>query len=109
MNADAHSGLLILSRSDISRLMSYADYVDAVEAGFRAAATGKALAPPAAAFHVPGGSYHAKAAALLAGYPPMMAIKLNGNYPGNPCHQWLTNRTGRDLTSPMRPTGGRWR
>ena len=76
--------MLLLSRADVARLMAFADYVDAVEAGFRAAARGQALAPPAAAFHVPGGSYHAKAAALLAGDPPMMAIKLNGNYPGNP-------------------------
>jgi ornithine cyclodeaminase/alanine dehydrogenase-like protein (mu-crystallin family) len=76
--------MLLLSRTEVARLMDFAGYVDAVEAGFRAAADGKALAPPAAAFHVPGGSYHAKAAALLAGDPPMMAIKLNGNYPGNP-------------------------
>ncbi|TAJ28698.1 MAG: ornithine cyclodeaminase family protein, partial [Reyranella sp.] len=78
------SELLVLSRADIARLMAYDDYVDAVEAGFRAAATGAALAPPAAAFPVPGGAYHAKAAALLAGDPPVMAIKLNGNYPDNP-------------------------
>ena len=78
------TGLLVLSRADVARLMDFPAYVDAVEAGFLAAASGKALAPPAAAFHVPGGSYHAKAAALLAGDPPVMAIKLNGNYPGNP-------------------------
>ncbi len=78
------TGLLILSRADIARLMAYDDYVDAVEAGFRAAAAGSALAPPAAAFHLPGGSYHAKAAALLGGDRPVMAIKLNGNYPDNP-------------------------
>lgn len=76
--------MLVLSRSDIGRLMAYGDYVDAVEAGFRAAAAGVALAPPAAAFAVPGGTYHAKAAALLGGDPPMMAVKLNGNYPDNP-------------------------
>ena len=74
--------------------MDFTDYVDAVEAGFRAAATGKALAPPAAAFHVPGGSYHAKAAALLAGDPPVMAIKLNGNYPGNPAANGLPTVQG---------------
>ena len=62
-------GLLVLSRSDIARLMAYNDYVDAVEAAFVAAANGKALAPPAAAFHVPDGSYHAKGAALLARAP----------------------------------------
>jgi hypothetical protein len=31
------TGLLVLSRSDIARLMKYGDYVDAVEAAFRAA------------------------------------------------------------------------
>ena len=86
--------MLILSRADVARLMDFADYVDAVEAGFRAAAIGRALAPPAAAFHVPGGSYHAKAAALLAGDPPMMAIKLNGNYPANPAANGLPTVQG---------------
>ena len=57
--------LLILSRTDIARLMDYGDYVDAVEAAFRAAAEGRAVAPPASALHVPGGSFHAKGAALL--------------------------------------------
>jgi len=86
--------LLVLSRADIQRLMPYGDYVDAVEAALRAAASGKALAPPAAAFHVPGGGYHAKAAALLAGDPPVMAIKLNGNYPGNPAANGLPTVQG---------------
>jgi alanine dehydrogenase len=76
--------LLVLSRTDVARLMDFPAYIEAVEAGFRDAAMGRALAPPAAAFHVPDGSYHAKAAALLTGDPPVMAIKLNGNYPGNP-------------------------
>jgi ornithine cyclodeaminase/alanine dehydrogenase-like protein (mu-crystallin family) len=86
--------MLLLSRADVARLMDFAAYVDAVEAGLRAAASGQALAPPAAAFHVPGGSYHAKAAALLAGDPPMMAIKLNGNYPGNPARNGLPTVQG---------------
>lgn len=86
--------ILILSRAEIVRLMDYGDYVDAVEAGFRSAATGGALAPPAAAFHVPGGSYHAKAAALLSDGAAMMAIKLNGNYPGNPATNGLPTIQG---------------
>ena len=86
--------VLILSRADIARLMDYPAYVEAVEAGFRAAADGAALAPPAAAFHVPGGGYHAKAAAMLAGDPPVMAIKLNGNYPGNPAKNGLPSVQG---------------
>jgi ornithine cyclodeaminase/alanine dehydrogenase-like protein (mu-crystallin family) len=86
--------MLLLSRVDVARLMDFPAYVEAVEAGFRAAASGDALAPAAAAFHVPGGSYHAKAAALLAGDPPVMAIKLNGNYPGNPAHNGLPTVQG---------------
>ena len=86
--------MLLLSRTDVARLMAFTDYVEAVEAGFVAAANDKALAPPAAAFPVPGGSYHAKAAALLAGDPPVMAIKLNGNFPGNPAANGLPTVQG---------------
>jgi ornithine cyclodeaminase/alanine dehydrogenase-like protein (mu-crystallin family) len=86
--------LVFLSRAEIARLMPYADYVDALEMAFRAAESGAALAPPAAAFHVPGGGYHAKAAALLSGDLPVMAIKLNGNYPGNPARHKLPTVQG---------------
>lgn len=74
--------MLILSRSEVARLMDYAGYVDAVEAAFRAAIDGQAVAPPAAAIHLPEGSFHAKGAALLDG-SSAVAIKLNGNYPNN--------------------------
>lgn len=84
----------MLSRAEIARLMPYAAYVEALDEAFRAAESGAALAPPAAAFHVPGGGYHAKAAALLAGDPPVMAIKLNGNYPGNPAMHKLPTVQG---------------
>ncbi|UYN94344.1 MAG: ornithine cyclodeaminase family protein [Enhydrobacter sp.] len=81
--ANRNPDLLILSRDDIARLMTYGDYVDAVEAAFVAVARGEAVAPPASALHVPNGSFHAKGAALL-GSDPCVAIKLNGNFPGNP-------------------------
>jgi alanine dehydrogenase len=86
-------GLLILSRADIVRLMDYADYVDAVEAAFRAAVEGRAVAPPASALHVPGGSFHAKGAALL-GDDAKVAIKINGNFPGNPAANGLPTVQG---------------
>ena len=88
------STLLFLSRADVAALMDYPAYVEAVEAGFRAAANGAALAPPAAGFQVPGGSYHAKSAVLLSGDPPVVAIKLNGNYPGNPAAHGLPTVQG---------------
>ncbi len=86
--------LLVLSRADVAALMDYPAYVEAVEAAFRAAASGAALAPPAAGFQVPGGSYHAKGAVLLSGDPPVVAIKLNGNYPGNPVTNGLPTVQG---------------
>lgn len=85
------SGLLLLSRAEVARLMDFPAYVEAVEAGLRAAASGKALAPPAAGFAVPGGSYHAKGAALLG---EAVAIKLNANYPGNPASNGLPTVQG---------------
>ena len=83
--------MLLLSRADVARLMDFPAYVDAVEAGLRAAAAGKALAPPAAGFSVPGGSYHAKGAALLG---DTVAVKLNANFPGNPASNGLPTVQG---------------
>lgn len=80
--ATSNEGLLILSRREVARLMDYAGYVDAVEAAFRAAIDGQAVAPPAAALHLPHGSFHAKGAALL-GDSGAVAIKVNGNFPEN--------------------------
>ena len=94
MTAPSSSGLLILSRTDIVRLMSYSDYVDAVEAAFRAVEAGRAVAPPAAALHVPDGSFHAKGGALLADDGTVVAIKLNGNFPGNPASNGLPTVQG---------------
>ena len=93
MNAGGSSGLLVLSRADIVRLMDYGDYVDAVEAAFRAAVEGRALAPAASALHVPAGSFHAKGAALL-GDEAKVAIKINGNFPGNPAANGLPTVQG---------------
>ncbi|TXL77645.1 ornithine cyclodeaminase family protein [Vineibacter terrae] len=80
----AQDGLLVLSRAEIARLLSFSDYVDAVEGALRAAAAGRATAPPASALHVADGSFHAKAGALVDDGGTVVAIKLNGNFPGNP-------------------------
>jgi alanine dehydrogenase len=86
-------GLLILSRTDIACLMNFSGYVDAVEGAFRAAVEGRAVAPPASALHVPSGSFHAKGAALL-GNDAKVAIKINGNFPGNPAANALPTVQG---------------
>lgn len=74
---------LLLTRADIAGLMTPADYLAAVEIGFRLSKQGRAPAP--APLHIPGiaGGFHAKGAALM-GSRNLAALKLNGNFPGNP-------------------------
>lgn len=88
------SEIVLLSRRDVAQLMDFPAYVDALDAAFRAAAAGGALAPPAGGFSVPDGSYHAKGAALLAGDQRYVAIKLNANFPGNPAAYGLPTVQG---------------
>ncbi|GAO39090.1 putative ornithine cyclodeaminase [Sphingomonas changbaiensis NBRC 104936] len=97
-------GVLLLGRRDIAGLIGPADWVAAVEAGFRAAAEGRAAAPLPMEIGGSGGAFHAKGAALqldrhyvapqaLPFRRPgraalqldrhYVALKLNGNFPGN--------------------------
>jgi alanine dehydrogenase len=74
---------LILDRRTIAALMTQRDYIAAVEAGFRAYVGGGGDVP--LPMHIPAqrGGFHAKGArlALDRNY---VAVKLNGNFPGNP-------------------------
>lgn len=74
---------LIITRRDIRRLLGPADFLEAVELGFQAAAMGKASSP--LPMHVPmaRGGFHAKGASISLGRD-YVALKLNGNFPGNP-------------------------
>ena len=84
--------MLLLSRTVVAHLMDFPTM--STRSKPASAPPPTRVAPPAAAFPVPSGSYHAKAAALLAGDPPVMAIKLNGNYPGNPAANGLPTVQG---------------
>jgi ornithine cyclodeaminase/alanine dehydrogenase-like protein (mu-crystallin family) len=76
-------GTLLLSRRDVRNLLSPGDYLEAVDAGFRASKSGQAHSPPPLHIHAPNGGFHAKGA-LLSLQRSYVAIKLNGNFPGNP-------------------------
>lgn len=79
----ANRATLLLTRAEISGLMTPADYLAAVETGFRLSKQGRAPAP--APLHIPGiaGGFHAKGAALM-GSRNLAALKFNANFPGNP-------------------------
>jgi len=74
---------LHLSDGEVARIMSPADYLTAMEQAFAALARGEIASLPPLHAPVDGGGFHAKAA-LWTGDPPLFALKLNGNFPGNP-------------------------
>jgi ornithine cyclodeaminase/alanine dehydrogenase-like protein (mu-crystallin family) len=74
---------LILRGSDVAALMEAADFLEAVEAGFRAYANGEAFVPMPMHIPVAEGGFHAKGA-LVTLDRSYAGVKLNGNFPGNP-------------------------
>jgi ornithine cyclodeaminase/alanine dehydrogenase len=75
-------GTLILTRQDIAALMSFSDYVSAVEAAFRLYAEGHALLPGLLHIDAPDGAFHIKAARLSLPRS-YVAVKINGNFARN--------------------------
>jgi len=82
MNLDRKPAL-ILTRSEIAALMGPQDYLAAVEAGFRSYASGGAELPMPMHIRAKDGSFHAKGARVVLDRV-YVAVKLNGNFPGNP-------------------------
>jgi ornithine cyclodeaminase/alanine dehydrogenase-like protein (mu-crystallin family) len=75
---------LVLTRSYIANTVTPQAYVGAIRGAFEALAAGRLGLPPVG--HVPaseGGAFHIKAAVSL-GESGRAAIKVNGNFPGNP-------------------------
>src|SRR5262245_53098527 len=73
---------LLLSRSDMERLLTPDECIAAVEDAFRQHSLGKVPQPGILGFHVQDGSFHIKAA-LLTLDEPYFAAKTNANFPQN--------------------------
>jgi alanine dehydrogenase len=84
---------LFLRRSEVAALMSPAAYLAAVEAAFRSYANGDACVPMPMHIPVQRGGIHAKGA-LVTLDRPYVAVKVNGNFPGNPQHHGLPTIQG---------------
>lgn len=87
---------LIITRQDIRRMMNPADYLEAVELGFRAAAMGKASSPMPMHLPVSHGAFDGKGASISLGRE-YVAVKVNGNFPGNPAKHDLPTIQGAIL------------
>jgi ornithine cyclodeaminase/alanine dehydrogenase-like protein (mu-crystallin family) len=86
-------GMLLLRRSDIERLLSLRDCIDAVDEIFRLQGEGKVPAPGILGVKAPGGGLHVKAG-LLPGDRNYLVAKLNANFPGNNAHFGLPTIQG---------------
>jgi alanine dehydrogenase len=86
-------GTLLLRRSDIERLLSLRDCIDAVDEIFRLQGEGKVPAPGILGVRAPGGGLHVKAG-LLPGDRNYLVVKLNANFPGNNAHFGLPTIQG---------------
>lgn len=76
------TGTLLLSRSDVERLLTPDACFAAVENAFRQHALGRIPPPGILGAHAQEGSFHVKAAQLTAGRP-CFAAKINANFPHN--------------------------
>src|SRR5436309_2829688 len=76
-------GTLLLTRKDVSELLTLNDCVQAVEQAFRLHGEGRAPAPGVLGIHAQGGGFHIKTGILPLGRN-YFAAKANANFPSNP-------------------------
>jgi ornithine cyclodeaminase/alanine dehydrogenase-like protein (mu-crystallin family) len=91
--AQGASGVLLLSRTDVERLLTPGECIAAVENAFRQHALGNAPQPGILGFQGQDGSFHIKAA-LLALDQPYFAAKANANFPHNGARHGLPTIQG---------------
>lgn len=92
MSLVAHA-TLVLRRGEIAGLMRPQDYLSAVEAGFRSYASGDSDVPMPMQIAAQDGTFHAKGARIRLDRD-YVAVKLNGNFPGNPRRNGLATIQG---------------
>ncbi len=84
---------LLLTRTDVAKLLPMVDAIAAVEEGFRAQAAGNALPSRILGLHAPEGGFHVKGAGLRKDRL-YVAVKVNANFPGNPAAHGLPTIQG---------------
>jgi ornithine cyclodeaminase/alanine dehydrogenase len=77
-----HNGTLLLTRDDLNQLLDLDDYLEVVEAAFRAYALGRSLPPALMHVEADGGEFHIKAGGLRLDRP-YFALKANGGFFNN--------------------------
>ena len=75
---------VVLGARDVARFLTIRECIDAIAAAMRAHEAGRCRGPASSGFALPGGSFHAKLAAIEDGGRVFVAVKANVNLPGNP-------------------------
>jgi ornithine cyclodeaminase/alanine dehydrogenase-like protein (mu-crystallin family) len=83
----------ILARHEVLELLGLPECIDAVERAFRLHVEGRSLGPGVLAVPAARGSFHVKAAGLVAARS-YFAAKVNGNFPQNPRRSGLPTIRG---------------
>lgn len=78
-----YTGTLLLTRQDVSSLLTIEESIDCVERAFRFYGEGKTVPPGILGVHAKDGGFHIKAG-LLELERPYFAAKVNANFPLNP-------------------------
>lgn len=84
---------LLLTRSDVERLLDTRSCIDGVEQAFLQRGEGRMSPAGVLGVHVDGGGFHAKAAALELSRP-YFVLKINANFPENPSKRGLPTIQG---------------
>jgi len=85
----------VLTGGDVRALLDMDACIAAVEAAFRAQATGATLPSGVLGTHVPGGGFHVKTAGIGgASERSYFAAKINANFPANPAQRGLPTIQG---------------
>ena len=91
------SGVVVLSRSDVRRLLSMEECIAAVEEAFRLYGAGSVPKPGVLATHVEGGGFHVKAGVMPFDGRWYYAAKANANFPHNRAKHGLPTIQGAIL------------
>ena len=75
---------MILGAQDVARLLSFRECIDAIARTLCAHEAGRSRGPASSGLTLPGGSVHAKMAAIDEDGRTFVAVKANVNLPGNP-------------------------
>lgn len=75
---------IVLGARDVARFLPIRECIDAIAGTLRAHDAGRSRGPASSGFLLPGGSFHAKLAAIEDDGRVFVAVKANTNLPGNP-------------------------